>query len=287
MSSHPTPDSTPSTGAEIHPAGDPSTGAASQSGQSQNPAADPHQLPQPVIPVVLATLQAAQLEHKSEHSPISAPIVTLAGGVITPQTPLQISPPKAAEKPAKPAKKKKAERRDNHISVRATDDEFDIVAERMARTGEKQSDAVRAIIRESQDKTGNVHLAPKTPPEQLEKLLGEIKKWRMAFSTAKPRLNISTPANDDERHAEVVAWRKEADRLLNEIPNLETLVKVALATLTSLTPERVARLKWGIGAIKYWKRSFEKDKDKDRNLRVTFCQDLIDLLEDAGITQEK
>jgi len=271
------------------PAANPSTGVASHPDQRLNPAADPSVVIPSVNQSVSPPLQAAQLEHKPEHSPVSTPIGTLAGGVTTPQTPVQISPPKAAKKAAKSAKKKKAERRDNHISFRATDDEFDVIARRMELTGESQSEAARAIIRESEDKTGNVNIAPRTPPEQLEKLLGEIKKWRTAFSTAKPRLNISTPANDDERHAEVVAWRKESDRLLKEIPNLETLVKVALAALTSLTPDRVARLKWGIGAIKFWKQTFEKDKDKDKdkNLRVTFCQDLIDILEDAGITQEK
>lgn len=41
MNSHPNPDSTPSTGAEIQSAAAPSTGAASHPDQRLNPAADP------------------------------------------------------------------------------------------------------------------------------------------------------------------------------------------------------------------------------------------------------
>ena len=279
-----TPGGSPSTVPANPPAADPSTGVPSQPDQRQNPAADPSVVIPSVNQSVSPPVQAAQLEHKSEHSPISTPIVTLAGGDKSPQPPLQISPPKAAKKAAKSAKKKQAFRRDNHLSFRAEDDVLDIVAERMALTGESQSDAVRAIIRESKDKTGNVYLAPKTPPDQLEKLLGELQKWRMAFSTAKPRLNVATPAADDERCAEVLVWRKENARLLAEIPPLETLVRVALAALTSLTPERVARLRKGIRALTNWKQSFEKDGKQQLS---DFCQDLIDILEDAGITLEK
>lgn len=274
------------------PAATPSNGAASLPDQRQNSAADPSGNSVPESPRVtpsanqsaLQPVQAAQLEHKSGDTPICDSIGPLAGGDKSPQPPLQISTPKAAKNAAKTAKKKPAERLDNHLSFRATDDEFAVIARRVELTGELQSEAARAIIRESEDKAGNVFLAPKTPPEQLEKLLGEIKKWRTAFSTAKPRLNISTPADDDERHAEVVAWRKEADRLLSEIPTLETLVQVALAALTSLTPERVARLRKGIRPLTNWKQSFE---DNGKQPLADFCQDLIDLLEDAGITREK
>lgn len=282
MNPHPAnPLGSPSTVPANPPTAAPSTGAASQPDQRLNPAADPASVPRSVNQSVSPPLQAAQLEHKSEHSPISTPIVTLAGGDKSPQTPLQISPRKAAKKPRT---KSRSKRRDNHLSFRASDEEFDIVAERMALTGEDQSEAIRAIIRESKDKDGNVFLAPKTPPEQLEDLLGELQKWRMAFSTAKPRLNVATPAGDDERYAEVVAWRKEAARLLVEIPQLETVVKVALAAITNLTPERVARLRKGIRSLINWKQSFEKD---GKQPLADFCQDLIDMLEDAGITPEK
>ncbi len=229
--------------------GNPSTGPATPSGEQRHLAADTPSVIHSETQSVLPTVQAAQLEHKSDYIPISDSIGPLAGG--HPQTP--VSPPKAA-------KKRRAKRRDNHLSFRAEDDVLDIVAERMAHTGESQSDAVRAIIRESQDKAGNIYLAPKTPPDQLEKLLSEFKKWRIAFATAKPRLNIATPADDDERHAEVVAWREEADRLLREIPQLEEVVKVALATLTSLTPERVARFKTGINSLTRWKKGFIEQK---------------------------
>jgi hypothetical protein len=259
------------------PAANPSTGVSSQPDQRLKSAADPASVIPSVNQSALPPLQAAQLEHKSEHSPISTPIVTLAGGDKSPQTPLRISPPKAT-------KKRRGKRRDNHLSFRASDEEFDIVAERMARTGESQSDAVRGIIRESQDEAGNIYLAPKTPPEQLEKMLGELGKWRMAFSTARPRLNMATPASDDERYSQVIAWRKEADRLLAEIPQLEMAVNVALAALTNLTPERVARLRKGIRSLNSWKQAFEKE---GKQHLADFCQDLIDILEDAGISSPK
>lgn len=272
-----------------NPDGNPSTVPANRPADQRHSAADPsgNSVPESpcVIPSgnqsVLPQVQAAQLEHKMEHAPFSDSIGPLAGGDKSPQTPLQISPPKTAKKTS--ARRKK--RRDNHLSFRAEDDVLDIVAERMALTGESQSDAVRAIIRESQNKAGNIYLAPRTPPEQLEMLLGELKKWRTAFATVKPRLNIATPAADDERYIEVVAWRKEADRLLSEIPNLETLVRVALATLTSLTPEKIHGFRKLYAIMKDWERNRRAKGELDMaNLYAAN----LDLFHDMGIiNQEK
>ncbi len=285
-------DSNPSTGSEI-PAAAPAVGAASHPDQPRNPAPDPagnsETESQSVIlsdkQSELQTVQAAQLEHKPDYIPVSDSNLALAGGEKSPQTPLQnpqkncdILIDKNAPQPA--AKSRRKKRRDNHLSFRASADEYDIVAERMERTGESQSDAVRGIIRESRDKAGNIYLAPKTPPEQLETLLGELQKWRKAFATAKSRLNVPTPPTDDGRYAEVIAWRIESDRLLLEIPKLETVVKVALAALTNLTPERVARLSKGWVSLTIWKKQFS---DKKQEHLVDFVQDLIDMLADAGI----
>ena len=225
------------------------------------------------------------MEHKPDYIQVSDPNLALAGGEKSPQTPLKISPLKAAKKNArKPAKKSRIKRRDNHLSFRATDDEFDIVAERMERTGEKQSDAVRGIILESVDKTGNIQLTPRTPPAELEKLLGEIKKWRFELRGAKSRLNVPTPADDDERHAEVVAWRLESDRLLSEIPGLEIMLKACISTLTTMTPEKVARWKSEIPTLTKWRDGFAK---KGAEIDAALIQDLLDIIEDAGISHEK
>lgn len=221
-------------------------------------------------------LQAAQLEHKPSADGVPNPSGSndcALAGRDTPQAPPQVSSPK-------PEKNSRRKKRDNHFSIRFTDDDIDIVARRMERTGETPSNAIRSIVRESEGSEGNIYLAPKTPPDQLEKFLGELMKWRMAFSTAKPRLNIATPAADDERHAEVVKWRKESDRLLGEIPKLEEVVKGALATLTSLTPARVVTLGRGVGYLHEWQQLLEKE---GYQRAADMCRDLIDLLQDAGI----
>lgn len=222
-------------------------------------------------------VQAAQLEHTSsttsEHGPTGPSNNCALAGGDSPQAPAQVPSPK-------PAKKSRRKKRDNHVSVRCTDDETDILARRMEVTGEIQSDAVRAIIRESEAKIGNIYLAPKTPPEQLEKMLGELQKWRVAFATAKPRLNVATPAADDKRHAEVVKWRKKADELLGEIPKLEEVAKGALAALTSLTPARVVMLRGGVGYLHEWQQLLEQEGYQRAS---NMCRDLIQLLQDSGI----
>lgn len=226
---------------------------------------------------VSPSVQAAQLEHTSsttsEHGTTGpSNNCALAGGNF-PQAPAQVPAPK-------PAKKSRRKKRDNHFSVRFTDDDIDILTRRMERTGESLSNAIRAIIRESESVGGNVTLTPKTPPEHLEKLLGALHKWRTAFVTAKPRLNIATPADDDARYEEVVAWRKKTDELLGEIPKLEEVVNAALGSLTSLTPARVVMLRGGVGYLHEWQQLLEKN---DYQRAADMCRDLIDLLQDAGI----
>ncbi len=154
----------------------------------------------------------------------------------------------------------------------------------MERTGESQSDAIRAIIRESEHKTGHVFLSPKAPPEALEVLLGTISKWRKEFASAKPRLNIATPTTDVGRHAEVQKWRKEADRLLLEIPNLEAAVSAAMRALTSLTTERAAFLMDLLTTFKRWRKVRE---EKGETHYVQMYQAVIDLIEDMGITERE
>ncbi len=259
----------------------PSTGVPSSAGGQLHSKADTPRVNQSEKQTVSHALQAAQLEHKSTTSLVSK--CALAEGD-TPQTPREIKDSTRSAKP-KPTKKKRPKKRDNHVSVRFHADELDIVTRRMERTGETQSEAVRNIVIESEEKTGNVTLTPKAPPEHLEDMLGLLGAWRRAFSTAKPRLNIATPSTDDPRYAEVKKWRAEADRLLAEIPILETVVSAALKCLTSLTPERIVRLRKRVRTLEAWKLNYEQD-EKTQTM-ANFCQDLIDLLKDAGIEQEE
>lgn len=100
-----------------------------------------------VTPIVAQEVQAAQLEHtlgsptdpKVVHGSNEPSNCALAGGASAPQSPLAGSAPP-------PAKKRRRQRHDNHVSVRFSDDENDVITRRMERTGEKQSDAVRAMI---------------------------------------------------------------------------------------------------------------------------------------------
>lgn len=240
--------------------------------------ADPSQVRRVQTQDVCTPERAAQLEHTSTTPCVpgsSEPSICAPAGGDTPQAPDANSSPKSS-------KKKRKKKRDNHVSIRCTDDENDMITRRMERTGESQSEAVRAIIRESEDKAGNVYLSPKTPPEWLEKLLGEIKKWRTAFATAKPRLNVPTPAHDDLRYAEVKKWREENDRLLREIPRLEEIVNTALDSITSLTPRKVVRLRNGIPILELWEKNFRAKKD---HRRADIALYVIDMLADAGITK--
>lgn len=227
-------------------------------------------------PNVLQPLQAAQLEHNSSTDGVSNPSgsndCALAGGD-SPQTPLQNSKTKSA-------KKSRSKKRDNHVSIRLTDEEWDVIERYMAMTGMTLSEAIRAIISHFENKARSIHLHPKAPPAHLEKLIGELAKWRKEFSKAKPRLNIPTPANDAERHAQVTKWRSESDRLLKEIPKLEELLRLALGVMTSLTAERVIHINNGYTTLGGWQNKFESDKKE--NL-AAFLQALMDLLKDAGI----
>lgn len=92
---------------------------------------------------------------------------------------------------------------------------------------------VRGIVNDYARKDGSVYLAPKSPPEQLEDFLGELKKWRSDFVKAQPRLNIPTPKNDDPRHKQVTEWRAESKRILEDIKKVETVLKAAISAVTS------------------------------------------------------
>lgn len=233
-----------------------------------------------VTPPVGSALQAAQLEHKPSTTVVPGPTgpsnCALAGGAAAPQSPV-------AESAPPPAKKRRRKRRDNHVSVRFDTDEDAVITRRMEQTGETQSQAVRAIIRESEHKMGHVFLAPKAPPEELEALLGVLAKWRKDFASAKPRLNIATPTSDAGRYAEVQKWRKEADRLLAEIPTNETAVTAAMRAVTSLTPARVATLKGLLTTVKGWRKARE---EKGETRMANAYHILIELIEDMGITEE-
>ncbi len=242
-------------------------------GEAQGPA--PAATP-PVNQDVGSLKQAAQLEHKPSADGVPNPSgsddCALAGGR-RPQTPELISK-------VKPVKKSKPKKRDNHVSIRLTDEEWDVLEKLMNSTGMTLSESLRAIILAFASKSGSVYLRPKSPPAQLEKLLGELSMWRKDLNKAKPRLNIPTPANDKERHAEVTRWREESDRLLRAIPLLEELVKLALGVMTSLTPERVYHIRKNYTTLETWKTTREKDGKLGL---VPFLQALIDLLVDAGI----
>lgn len=224
--------------------------------------------------------QAAQLEHKPSTDGVSNPSgsndYALAGGV-SPQAPQPISKSKSA-------KKIRNEKRDNHVSIRLTDEEWDVLERFMSVTGMTLSEAIRTIISDFENKTGSVYMRPKSPPAHLEKLLGELSKWRKEFSKAKPRLNVPTPVSDKERHAEVTKWRAEADRLLKAIPQLEELLRLALGVMTSLTTERVSQITKGYTILGTWKAQFEKD---EKLTLVASLQALMDLLTDAGIKPQQ
>jgi hypothetical protein len=257
----------------------PSQDLAQKPTQGDAPVPAPAATP-PVKQDVDSLKQAAQLAHKPSTDGVANPTgsndCALAGGD-SPQTPQPISKSKSA-------KKSRSKKRDNHVSIRLTDEEWDVIERLMALTGLTLSEAIRAIISAFESKTGSVHLRPKSPPAHLEKLLGELSRWRKEFSKAKPRLNIPTPVSDKERHAEVTKWRAEADRLLKVIPQMEELVRLALGVMTSLTTERVIQITKGYTTLGGWKANFE---EKNSPATVAFLQALMDLLADAGIKPQQ
>ena len=231
----------------------------------------------PGQPDVVPPVQAAQLGHTSttpcatdsNEPPNCAP----AGGNF-PQAP-GLDPKLESWNP-------RQESLGDRLSTRCTNSECDIVAERMARTGENQSEAIRAIIRQSQCNTGNVYPQSKGTPKELEALLGTYSKWRHDMAKARPRLNVPTPANDDPRYKEVTEWRLEANRVLNEIPQLEEAAEAALTSLTSLTPAKIAMLKKQYPLYKAWKKIREEKKD---DVAAEAYGALIALIEDMGIVE--
>lgn len=257
----------------------PSQGVAPEPTQGEAPVPAPPVKP-PVKQDEHRLKQAAQVAHKPSTDGVANPTgyndCALAGGS-NPQSPELISKLKSA-------KKGKPKRRDNHVSIRLTDEEWDVLEKFMSLTGMTLSEALRAIILAFASNGGSVYLRPKSPPSQLEDLLGELSKWRKEFSKAKPRLNIPTPASDKERHAEVTKWREESDRLLKTIPKLEELVRLALGVMTSLTTERVRQIKDGYTTLGGWKASFETKKNA---ASVEFLQALMDLLADAGFKPQQ
>ena len=215
---------------------------------------------------------AKKMEHKSEDKP---PISDSK------------SPPKAAKKTAQnAAKKPAAKRRDNHISFRAKSAEFDIIAERIKRTGETQSEAVRNIIIESASREGNVYLAPRTHPKQLEEFLRELASWRKSLYAVKMRINIPIPdeVNDPERHKEVQDWRRQTGFLLYFIDQLEKTVVAALNTVTSLTPQKVEILEKSLVLLPKWQKQFHEKKQEKV---VEMIQVIVEMIKDAGITPNK
>ncbi len=253
----------------------PTQGATQEPTQGEAPVPAPAVTP-PVKQDAHNLKQAAQLEHTLSSDGVPNPTgsndCALAGGP-SPQSPELISK-------SKPAKKSRSKRRDNHVSIRLTDEEWDVLEILMSSTGMTLSEALRAIILAFACKSGSVYMRPKSPPAHLEKLLGELSMWRKEFSKAKPRLNIPTPASDKERHAEVTKWRAEADRLLKAIPQLEELVRLALGAMTSLTVERVMLITKGYTTLGTWKSSYEENNNQ---VFMEFLQALMDLLIDAGI----
>jgi hypothetical protein len=198
----------------------------------------------------------------------------LAGGP-SPQSPVSIATANSDKK-------------DNHVSVRFTDAEQAVIEDRMQRNGEKQSDAVRGIVNDYAQKDGNVYLAPKSPPEQLEDFLGELRKWRSEFVKAQPRLNIPTPKSDDPRHKQVTEWRAESKRLLEEIKKVETVLKAALGAVTSLTPRKVKFIQY---AIPFLRKNFEAANTKaatnpSHKDAADLWLGLLELIEDMGIKPE-
>lgn len=235
------------------------------------PAATP-----PVKQDVDSLKQAAQLEHKPSSDGVPNPggsnDCAPAGG------PGPQSPEPIAE--AKSAKKDRKQKLDNHVSVRFPDTELEIIEERMERTGERQSEAVRGIVRDHLNKEGDVYLAPKTPPEQLENFLGELSKWRGDFKKAQPRLNMPTPKNDDPRHKQVTEWRAESKRLLDEIKKVESVLRAALGSVSSLTPRKVGLLKQH---IPFFQRCLAQSSAKGDKMSVELWEALLQLIDDMGI----
>lgn len=236
--------------------------------------------PQPVTPGKTQEAhrlkRAAQSEHKPSADGGSAPDgandCAVAGGD-TPQSPHTVGR-------TKPTKKKRRQKKDNHLSFRCLDDEMDVVERRMASAGETQSEAVRSIIREYGNTTGIVCLSPKAPPEQLEDLLGILGDWRRDFVKAQPRLNIPTPKTDDERYEQVKEWRKAAKVLLKKISKIEPVLISALEAVTSLDPGKVTIFQSFIPSIQRWQQdALGKGKKSD----AMFWSCLLQLFDDMGI----
>lgn len=154
-----------------------------------------------------------------------------------------------------PGKRRKKRRGpgSNKVWFRAdltTIETIDAVAER---GGVTRSEAARQLIESALDKP-RVYITPRTPPAQLETLLGAIDRWRSDLRAIKSRLNapIADSKEDPDLARLTREWRARSQSLLHETGNIRRLLAYALNAMLDLTPDDIPLLQSARHYMKKW-----------------------------------
>lgn len=204
----------------------------------------------------------------------------LAGGKCSPRPPASARP-----------RSKKLRVEAGRLSFRADDETVAYIEERMALAGCNISQAIVQLIKQGAGVEMTV-IAPRTPPEQLEWFVGALRAWRRDFLQVRSRLNAPMPRDGDEELVrQIRTWRKTAERLLVMINDLIEPAEALSRLLTSLTPDRVKRLRELYPLTQGWVAR-EKEKAETSNNRAHLVpmmayQAIAELIEDLGIAQKE
>jgi len=231
-------------------------------------------------PSVLQKEQAAQLSDKL------STIDALAGGTKSP------SPPHEPPRPPRLSRDRARKKKNNKIDFRADSETVDRIYDRVEQTGCNVAEAIRQLIEDGTTHSPRIILAPQTPPPLLEEFLGALASWRRDLVSVRSRLNAPLPRDqaDSALLEQVQAWRQKSNELITEIDHLLESARSVHRILTSITPDKLAKICGLVPSLILSKERFEaRIKSKGESPAQleslqTIC-DLLSLLEELGITQ--
>lgn len=225
--------------------------------------------------------QAAQLSDKQ------STIDALAGGTTSPRPPYE--PQRLPSRSRERARKKK----NNKIDFRADSETVDRIYDRVEQTGCNVAEAIRQLIEDGATHSPRIILAPQIPPEPLEEFIGAMAGWRRDLVAVRSRLNAPLPRNQEDLALveQVQAWRQKSKYLITEIDHLLESARFVHRNLTSITPEKLARLCGVTPSLIAVKEGLEaniktKGESPMQLERLQMIGDLLTLLKELGITQD-